>query len=41
MGYEKHPLEKILEWLDAVILWLEEIFAKLFQSLQRVWQGNK
>ncbi|MBD2680307.1 MULTISPECIES: hypothetical protein [Nostoc] len=41
MGYEKHPLEKVLEWLDRVILWLEETFAKIFQSLQRVWEGNK
>ncbi|RCJ17932.1 hypothetical protein A6S26_29910 [Nostoc sp. ATCC 43529] len=40
MGYEKHPLEKVLQWLDRVILWLEEIFAKLFQSLQRVWQSK-
>lgn len=40
MGYEKHPLEKVLQWLDRVILWLEETFAKLFQSFQRVWQGK-
>ncbi|WP_445637799.1 hypothetical protein NSTC745_02989 [Nostoc sp. DSM 114161] len=40
MGYEKHPLEKVLQWLDRVILWLEETFAKLFQSLQRVWQSK-
>ncbi|MBD2412178.1 hypothetical protein FACHB389_07380 [Nostoc calcicola FACHB-389] len=39
-GYEKHPLEKVLEWLDFVMLWLEEIFVKAFQSLQRVWQGK-
>ncbi|MEH2069525.1 MAG: hypothetical protein V7K47_15410 [Nostoc sp.] len=39
-GYEKHPLEKILEWLDYVMLWLEEIFVKIFQSLQRVWQAK-
>lgn len=41
MGYEKHPLEKVLQWLDRVILWLEETFTKIFQSLQRVWEGNK
>ncbi len=40
MGYEKHPLEQLLEWLDSFMLWLEEIFAKVFQSLQRLWQGK-
>ncbi|MBW4674316.1 MAG: hypothetical protein KME52_09930 [Desmonostoc geniculatum HA4340-LM1] len=39
-GYEKHPLEKVLEWLDFVMLWLEDMFVKTFQSLQRVWQGK-
>ncbi|MBX9255219.1 hypothetical protein H1Q63_14935 [Desmonostoc muscorum CCALA 125] len=39
-GYEKHPLEKVLEWLDFVMLWLEDMFVKIFQSLQRVWQGK-
>jgi len=40
MGYEKHPLEQLLEWLDSFMLWLEEIFAKVFQSLQRLWRGK-
>ncbi len=40
MGYEKHPLEKVLEWLDFIMLWLEETFVKIFQSFQRVWQGK-
>jgi hypothetical protein len=39
-GYEKHLLEQLLEWLDYVMLWLEEIFVKMFNSLQRVWQGK-
>ncbi|MDZ8184437.1 MAG: hypothetical protein RMX96_06165 [Nostoc sp. ChiSLP02] len=39
-SYVKHPLEKVLEWLDRVMVWLEDIFAKLFHSLQRVWQGR-
>jgi hypothetical protein len=39
-GYEKHLLEQLLEWLDYVMLWLEEIFLKMFNSLQRVWQGK-
>ncbi len=38
IGYEKHPLEQILAWLDSVMLLLEEIFVKVFQSLQRVWE---
>ncbi len=38
IGYEKHPLEQILAWLDSVMLLLEEIFVKVFQSLQRFWQ---
>jgi len=41
VGYEKHPLEQILEWLDGVLLWLEEIFVKMFQSLRRLWQGSR
>jgi hypothetical protein len=40
MGYDKHPLERILEWLDYVMLWLEERFVKIFQLLQRLWSDN-
>ncbi len=25
MGYVKHPLEQLLEWLDRAMLWLEEV----------------
>jgi hypothetical protein len=39
-GYEKHPLEQLLEWVDYAMLWLEERFAKIFQSLQQMWQGK-
>jgi hypothetical protein len=39
-GYEKHPLEQLLEWLDYVMLWLEERFVNIFQSLQQLWQGK-
>ncbi|MEH1936086.1 MAG: hypothetical protein V7L14_20790 [Nostoc sp.] len=39
-GYEKHPLEQLLEWLDYVMVWLEERFVKIFQSLRRLWQGK-
>ncbi|MGI8500676.1 MAG: hypothetical protein ACR2LR_05995 [Hassallia sp.] len=40
IGYEKHPLERILAWLDAALLWLEEKFVRLFQSLQQFWLGK-
>ncbi|MEH2383525.1 MAG: hypothetical protein V7K27_32330 [Nostoc sp.] len=39
-GYEKHPLEQLLEWLDYIMLWLEERFVKIFQSLQQLWLGK-
>lgn len=34
VGYEKHPLELILEWLDRLMLWLENFFVKIFYFLQ-------
>ncbi|QMS90875.1 hypothetical protein HUN01_26055 [Nostoc edaphicum CCNP1411] len=39
-GYEKHPLVQVLEWLDYVMLWLEEKFVNIFQSLRQLWQGK-
>ncbi|MEH2002132.1 MAG: hypothetical protein V7L00_25930 [Nostoc sp.] len=39
-GYEKHPLEQFLEWLDYVMLWLEERFVKIIQFLRQMWSGN-
>ncbi|MBD2603504.1 hypothetical protein H6G81_02900 [Scytonema hofmannii FACHB-248] len=38
--YEKHPLERILAWLDAALLCLEEKFVRLFQLLQQFWLGK-
>jgi hypothetical protein len=40
MGYEKHPLEQLLEWIDHAMLWLEETLVKFFQSFQRLWVGK-
>ncbi|MCC5664137.1 hypothetical protein LC653_09440 [Nostoc sp. CHAB 5784] len=40
IGYEKHPLEQLLEWVDYVMLWLEERFVKIFQSLRQLWLGK-
>ncbi|MEH2286161.1 hypothetical protein [Nostoc sp.] len=39
-GYEKHPLEQLLEWLDYIMVWLEKKFVRIFQSLRQLWQGN-
>lgn len=39
-GYEKHPLEQLLEWVDYVMLWLEERFVKIFQSFRQMWRGK-
>ena len=30
-GYVKHPLEQLLEWLDAAMLWLEELVVKMWR----------
>jgi len=37
MGYVKHPLERILGWLDRAMLWLEEIIILVGQWLQQLW----
>lgn len=35
IGYVKHPLERVLGWLDQAILWIETHAAQLWQ-----WLGN-
>jgi hypothetical protein len=40
IGYEKHPLEQILAWLDGAMLWLEEMIVRIFQLLQHLWRGK-
>lgn len=40
IGYEKHPLEQILEWLDRIILWLEDIFVKISLFLRGLLRGK-
>ncbi len=40
IGYDKHPLEQILAWLDGAMLWLEEIMVRVFKLLQRLWRGK-
>ena len=39
-SYEKHPLEQLLEWLDYIMVWLEERLVRVFQSLRQLWQGK-
>lgn len=36
-GYIKHPLERVLEWLDITILWIEELVVKSWRLVQRLW----
>lgn len=40
LGYEKHPLEQILAWLDLAILWLEQIFVNMFYFFQGLLRGK-
>jgi len=37
-GYVKHPLERILAWLDALLYWLEEVAIALWRWLKRRWR---
>ncbi len=37
IGYEKHLLEQILEWLDQGILFLEKLSLKLWQWIKTNW----
>jgi hypothetical protein len=37
VSYEKHPIEMILEWLDLIILWLEERIANALRFLKRLF----
>lgn len=30
IGYEKHPLEQLLHWIDRVVTWIEQQLTKLF-----------
>jgi hypothetical protein len=35
VGYVKHPLVRVLEWLDRAILWLEDMLVKFWQWLRQ------
>ncbi len=38
VGYDKHPLELALEWLDSLMLWLEDKFVKVIRFIQKLWK---
>ena len=40
LGYEKHPLEQILEWLDQLILWIEQIFTNMIYFFRGLLLGR-
>jgi hypothetical protein len=35
VGYVKHPLEKVLEWVDRVIFWVEEAVIKAWEWVKQ------
>lgn len=37
VGYVKHPLEQLLEWLDRGMLWLEELLTRVFLWVRSSW----
>ena len=39
-GYVRHPLARLLVWLDGALLWLEQRLARLGQWLRRGGQGR-
>ncbi|MGJ5673074.1 MAG: hypothetical protein ACR9NN_05575 [Nostochopsis sp.] len=40
IGYDKHPLEQILIWLDHIMLSLEKTMVRIFKLLQRFLYGK-
>ncbi len=40
LGYEKHPLEQMLEWLDQSILWIEQIFTNMIYFFRGLLLGR-
>jgi hypothetical protein len=40
LGYEKHPLEQTLEWLDWLLVRLEQIFINLVYFLRGLFSGK-
>ncbi|WP_088242759.1 hypothetical protein [Calothrix rhizosoleniae] len=38
VGYAQHPLERVLQWLDNGMLWLEEKIVTVFNFIQGLWR---
>ena len=38
VGYQKHPLEQILAWIDSAMLKIEEVFVKFANAFQQLWK---
>lgn len=36
VGYVKHPLEQLLQWLDRGMLWLEELTVEIWRRLKKL-----
>ena len=41
IGYVKHPLERLLEWLDRAMLLLENVLTRVFQWIKQMWRSNQ
>jgi hypothetical protein len=41
IGYVKHPLEHLLEWIDRGMLWLENRFIHLGNWFKKLWQSDR
>jgi hypothetical protein len=33
LGYVKHPLERLLEWLDGIMLWIENLWLRIWKLI--------
>ncbi|MEO1428870.1 MAG: hypothetical protein AAFV71_07365 [Cyanobacteria bacterium J06633_8] len=38
VGYQKHPLEQVLAWIDNTMLKIEEVIVKFAKALQQLWR---
>ncbi|MGD1911672.1 MAG: hypothetical protein ACFB2X_12655 [Rivularia sp. (in: cyanobacteria)] len=38
VGYQKHPLEQILAWIDSAMLKVEQVFIKVANALGQLWR---
>ncbi|MEM6754455.1 MAG: hypothetical protein AAF630_15970, partial [Cyanobacteria bacterium P01_C01_bin.38] len=38
VGYQKHPLEQVLAWIDNTMLKIEEAIVKFAKAFTRIWR---